>query len=171
MIKFSVLESNMNLKKLASKAFRVHAENKKFINRLKKTRPNKLDEITHLLHKDAFNNISCLDCANCCSSISPMITDNDIARIAKFLKMKPSVLMEKHLHLDNDQDYVFNITPCPFLMKDNFCSIYNARPKACREYPHTDRKHFYQILDLTLKNTFICPAVFEIVENLKREIS
>jgi Fe-S-cluster containining protein len=26
-------------------------------------------------------------------------------------------------------------------MDDNKCSIYEVRPKACREYPHTDRKN------------------------------
>ncbi len=32
-------------------------------------------------------------------------------------------------------------SPCPFLGDDNYCSVYEARPKACREYPHTDRKN------------------------------
>jgi Fe-S-cluster containining protein len=57
--------------------------------------------------------------------------------------------------------------PCPFLGADNYCSVYDDRPKACREYPHTDRKRFYQILDLTLKNTSTCPAVHLVIEKLK----
>ena len=47
--------------------------------------------------------------------------------------------------------------------------VYESRPKACREYPHTDRPRFYQILDLTLKNAEVCPAVFELIERLKKE--
>jgi len=46
--------------------------------------------------------------------------------------------------------------------------IYDHRPKACSEYPHTNRRKFIQITDLTLKNAEICPAVFEIVEELKK---
>ncbi|MCP3932375.1 MAG: YkgJ family cysteine cluster protein, partial [Bacteroidetes bacterium] len=49
---------------------------------------------------------------------------------------------------------------------ENYCSIYEVRPKACKEYPHTNRKNFHQILNLTLKNYSICPAVFEIVNRL-----
>ncbi len=41
--------------------------------------------------------------------------------------------------------------------------IYDVRPKACREFPHTDRKKFHQIADLTLKNVAICPAAYNIV--------
>jgi Fe-S-cluster containining protein len=54
-------------------------------------------------------------------------------------------------------------------MQDNYCIIYDQRPKACREYPHTDRRRFYQILDLTMKNRDICPIVYEVVEKLKQE--
>lgn len=50
-----------------------------------------------------------------------------------------------------------------------YCSIYEDRPKACREYPHTDRKKFYQIHALTIKNAETCPAVFHTLEQLKQE--
>ncbi|MGL5620544.1 MAG: YkgJ family cysteine cluster protein, partial [Tannerellaceae bacterium] len=64
---------------------------------------------------------------------------------------------------------VFKSMPCPFLMSDNYCSIYSDRPKACREYPHTDRKKFIQIANLTIKNSYTCPGVYEILERLKKE--
>lgn len=57
-------------------------------------------------------------------------------------------------------------SPCTFLMNDNKCFIYDVRPQACREYPHTDRKRFVQILDLTEKNALICPAVAEITSKM-----
>ena len=57
-----------------------------------------------------------------------------------------------------------------FLGKDNYCSIYDVRPKACREFPHTDRIKQSQLLKLTEKNIEVCPAVFEIVEKLKKEL-
>jgi len=60
--------------------------------------------------------------------------------------------------------------PCTFLDADNYCSIYDVRPKACREFPHTDRKKFQQISNLTLKNVAICPAAFNIVEAMKKRI-
>ncbi|HAI79571.1 MAG TPA: zinc/iron-chelating domain-containing protein, partial [Chryseobacterium sp.] len=38
------------------------------------------------------------------------------------------------------------------------------------EFPHTDRKKIYQINHLTIKNTAICPAAFEFVELLKKNL-
>jgi len=52
--------------------------------------------------------------------------------------------------------------------------VYEDRPKACREYPHTDRKRMYQILDLTHKNCEVCPIVYcitgELVKSSKLKI-
>jgi Fe-S-cluster containining protein len=142
-------------------------ENKKLISRLKKLKPKELDSIINNLHEEAFKVIDCLECANCCSSISPAITDNDIQKIAKALRIKPSVVVDKYMYLDDEHDYIMNCSPCPFLMKDNYCEIYDSRPLACKGYPHTDRNKMNQILNLTLKNTAICPAVSYIFEELK----
>ncbi len=144
-------------------------ENKAFTAKLRKKKPKNLDEVTHNAHEEAFQKIDCLKCANCCKSISPIIIDRDIDKIARFLKMKRSDVMDQYFVEDEDNDYVFKETPCPFLMPDNYCMIYEARPRACKEYPHTDRKRFYQILNLSYKNTFVCPAVYEVVETLKKE--
>jgi hypothetical protein len=114
--------------------------------------------------------MDCLSCANCCKTISPVFTDRDIARLAKHLRMKPADFTEQYLHLDEEQDYVLNQAPCPFLGADNYCSVYDARPKACRQYPHTDQPGFRKKLALTLKNTEVCPAAFRIVEQLRGEL-
>lgn len=145
-------------------------ENKAFFAKLKKKKNINLDAIVHRLHDEIFEEIDCLKCANCCSSISPIVIDKDIERLAKNFKTKPVKFIEEYLYIDEDQDYVFKKTPCQFLMDDNFCMVYEDRPRACREYPHTDRKRFHQILNLSLKNTFVCPAVYSIVEKLKKEI-
>ena len=156
------------LKKIAAETYK---ENRTLIQKLKKKRPKNLDNVARDLHEKAFDNIDCLSCANCCKTISPFLIDKDIQRIASHLRMKPSEFVEKYLFLDKDNDYVFKETPCPFLMEDNYCSIYENRPRACREYPHTDRKRFVQILDLTLTNISVCPAVFEVVQGLGEEYS
>jgi len=85
--------------------------------------------------------------------------------------MKQSQFIEKYLRLDEENDYVLQKVPCTFLGTDNYCSIYDIRPKACREFPHTDRKKFQQISSLTLKNMAICPAAFNIVEEMKRHLN
>ncbi len=144
-------------------------ENKVFVTRLRKKKPKTLDDSAYNAHVNAFEKIDCLECANCCTSISPIVIDRDIDRIAKHLKMKRPEVIDQYFVIDEDQDYVFKETPCPFLMADNYCMIYEVRPRACREYPHTDRKRFYQILNLTHRNSFVCPAVYEVLETLKKE--
>lgn len=159
----------VNLGKFKEDAHNSSKVNKAFLERLRRRKPKDLDENVHVLHHEAFDHIDCLECANCCKTTSPIVIDRDIDRVARHLKMKPSEVLQQYFSLDTDNDYVFRETPCPFLMQDNYCMIYEARPRACREYPHTDRRRFHQILKLTWKNTLVCPAVLEIVERLKEK--
>lgn len=140
----------------------------KLFTKLKRTQPGSLDATVQSIHEDVFSEVNCLTCANCCKTTSPIFYQKDIERLSKHFRIKPSQFIQNYLHMDSDQDFVLNVTPCPFLDEDNLCSVYEQRPTACREYPHTNRKRFYQLLDLTQKNTAVCPAAFEIVERLKK---
>ena len=79
--------------------------------------------------------------------------------------------IEQYLEVGEDHEFSFKLIPCVFLMPDNECSIYNVRPKACREYPHTNRRRFQQIETVTIANTAICPATYNIMEALKNGAS
>lgn len=158
----------IDLKTFGIKASRSSVANKKFLNALKKQQPRKVDNAFHALHDEVFSEIDCLDCANCCKTTSPIFYQTDIERAAKELRIRPGDFIEKYLRVDEDEDFVLISSPCPFLGADNYCGIYESRPKACREYPHTNRKKMVQIMDLTHKNTLVCPAVLEMVERLKR---
>jgi Fe-S-cluster containining protein len=160
----------MNLDTFHSNSKLKRKENKKFFRDLKRIKSKKLDKAIHSLHQNEFECTDCLKCANCCTTTGPLFTDKDISRISRFLKIKPSFFTDKFLRVDEDQDYVLKKLPCSFLMQDNRCSIYDVRPKACREFPHTDRIKQKQLLSLTQKNTEVCPAVFNIIENLKKEL-
>tara|TARA_B110000008_G_C16689895_1_gene452257 strand:- start:117 stop:602 length:486 start_codon:yes stop_codon:yes gene_type:complete len=145
-------------------------ENEQFFKSLKKVKPKVLDKLVHPLHDEVFECTDCLDCANCCTTTGPLFTDKDIARISKYLRIKPSEFVAKYLRIDEDRDYVLKSLPCTFLGTDNYCSIYNVRPKACREFPHTDRIKQHQLLKLTKKNMEVCPAVFTIIEKLRTNL-
>lgn len=158
------LEKYRELSKLKKK------ENKHFYHRLKNVKPKQLDEKFQKLHDKTFAKIDCLSCANCCKTTGPLFTHSDIGRISKYLGMKPRAFSDEYLQEDEDGDLVLQKTPCSFLGDDNFCSIYDIRPKACQEYPHTNSFKMHQILELTKKNIEICPAVYEITEELKTDI-
>lgn len=140
------------------------------VRKMKKLKPDKLDEMIHALHSEAFARFDCLECANCCKTIGPLLIPSDAERLARHLKMKIADFHKIYTTSDEDNDLVFNTHPCPFLMSDNYCSVYESRPRACREYPHTDRKRFYQILNLSLENCKTCPVVFSIFEELSKTI-
>lgn len=156
-----------NLSKLAKDK---NKENKIFFAKLKKKPPKQLDYLMQELHEEEFKRTDCLKCANCCKTTGPLFTDKDIERIAKHFKMKQQQFIDQFLRIDEDNDFVLQNVPCTFLGADNYCSIYEVRPKACREFPHTDRRKFQQISNLTLKNVEICPAAFNIVEEMKKRL-
>lgn len=141
-------------------------ETKKNFKKLAKNNKKKVDDFFHSEHDKAFKKIDCLECANCCKTTSPIFRDIDIKRIAKRLRVTEQKFISENLYMDSDRDYVLKTSPCLFLDSDNTCQIYEDRPLACREYPHTDRKNMFQILDLTLKNSLICPAVSVIVQKM-----
>jgi len=159
------------LNELPKRAKDAYGENKKFFAKLKRKPPKKLDTLMQELHEEEFERTDCLECANCCKTTGPLFTDKDIQRISKHFRMKQQQFIETYLRVDEDNDYVLKTVPCSFLGADNYCSIYDVRPKACREFPHTDRKKFQQISDLTLKNVAVCPAAFNIVEEMKRRLA
>ena len=145
-------------------------ENQRFLKNLKRYDERRLDDVFHSAHEEVFSITDCLQCANCCKTTSPIFYEADIERLSRALRMKPGDFVTQYLQVDEDKDYVLKSAPCPFLGEDNYCSVYEHRPKACREYPHTDRKKVIQILDLTFKNTLVCPAVLQILENVNERI-
>lgn len=159
------------LKELPGLAKEKHLETKKYFEKLKKRTPNNLDFVVQELHNSEFKRTDCLTCGNCCKTTSPIFTEKDIQRIAKYVNMKEYQFITAYLERDQDDFYVLKTSPCSFLdLNDNMCTIYDVRPKACNEYPHTNRRKFIQLTDLTMKNTEICPAVYNIVEALKKKL-
>jgi uncharacterized protein len=158
----------LNLEQFKLQSKNKEQENKKFLVGLKKKDSRKVDNVFHSMHNEVFEEFDCLTCANCCKTTSPIFYQNDIERLSKSLRMKPGDFITKYLRIDEDKDYVLKSSPCPFLDSENYCTVYDDRPKACREYPHTDRKKMVQITELTFKNTMVCPAVFEMLERIKK---
>ena len=158
------------LETLPARAAQRAASHRKFFKKLKRRVPPNLDRLMMELHEAEFSRTDCLQCANCCKTTGPLFTSQDIDRLARLFRIKPGVFMETYLRQDEDGDWVLQELPCPFLGADNYCSVYEVRPKACREYPHTDRRKFHQISAITLKNTAVCPAAFNIVEAMMERL-
>lgn len=139
---------------------------KRLFNNLNHTNPKKNHKAAEKIHEEVFEEIDCLNCANCCKSIPPIVSKRDSKRISKYLNLKPSEFEQAYLVTDEDGDQVINKTPCPFLEKDNKCKIYSVRPNACRQYPHSGDFNFFNHLSMHKRNSKYCPALFEIITRL-----
>lgn len=155
------------LPQLSKDSYKRH---KNYFEKLRKSKNKQIDLFFSQLHDEAFELFDCLECGNCCRGLGPRILPSDIDRLAKNQRQKPAEFIAQYLRVDEDNDFVFKQMPCPFLGVDNYCSAYEFRPKACREYPHTNRNRMQQILKPTLLNTQTCPAVHWIVENLMERL-
>jgi Fe-S-cluster containining protein len=121
-------------------------------------------------HEEAFEKVDCLQCANCCKNYSPRFKTPDIKRISRYLQMKESVFITTYLYLDDEGDYVVKTKPCPFLGKDNRCSVYEVRPSDCERFPYTSEDVILKRPHLTLKNTTFCPITYFVLEKLLQTV-
>jgi len=145
-------------------------KHRQYLKRLKKKKLKNVDVGAEKIHTQVFKEMDCLDCANCCTSIPPLIIKSDVKRISKFLQLTEKQFLENHVTQDADGDNVLNQSPCKFLESDNRCSIYEVRPKACRAYPHTNHFEFSRHYAIHAQNTMYCPAVFHIIERLMKKL-
>lgn len=103
----------------------------------------------HLMEAMRHPDPECIMCGDCCRAFVLEISPVDVERIAHHLNTTEEALKEKYMTAGtyswNDGDALItretgedNVRQCPFLMKDSdtrfHCSIYEARPRICREY-------------------------------------
>jgi Fe-S-cluster containining protein len=164
---FTMMNELYNPEFLKQQAQKSAKANKKFVQKLKARKPKNIDLVFQELHQEVFEEIDCLECANCCRGLGPRILPKDISKAVKTLRCSENEFIDKYLRIDEDRDYVFKTMPCPFLGDDNYCAIYEFHPKACRDYPHTNHPKMLTHLNLALKNTSTCPAVYLVMERLR----
>lgn len=161
---------NKDLPKFQQQASGNQKKNKALLQNLIKLDRKEVDALFQIEHEKVFACTDCLKCANCCKTTGPLFTSADIKRISSKLKLTEKDFVKKYLRKDEDNDMVLQQVPCTFLGEDNRCGIYDFRPKACREYPHTDQDDQPSIYHLTLKNATICPAVSDILDDIRSKI-
>jgi Fe-S-cluster containining protein len=141
-----------------------------FLKSLENHDRDKVESLLYPIHDEIFTKTDCLECANCCKTSPPIITTEDVNRISKHISISKKQFKRNYILEDLDKTMSFINVPCTFLDTDNKCSIYEVRPLACRNYPHTRQKGFTMRSKLNAENTLICPAAFKIIERLESRI-
>lgn len=158
----------IDLRKHRLRAGRLKKRTDRFLKRMEKLKPRGLDYTVNKLNKEVWKEVDCTKCANCCKSMTPTFTPADVKRISAHLGMKPSAFKEKYTSVDDDNgDLVLSTPfPCPFLGKNDKCTIYEVRPADCAEFPHFNKRQFHNHLEVTGTNLLYCPAALWVVEGM-----
>lgn len=102
------------------------------------------------------NFYSCERCpAYCCSYPRIPVTSSDVRRLARYLGLSPETVARKFTKKgEEDGEVILRHQPdktygtiCRFLnVETRRCTVYEARPAICREYPGTCRCGYYDFL-------------------------
>lgn len=94
---------------------------------------------------------SCSKCPGyCCSYPEIEVTQRDIARLAKHLGLTEAQAEARYTKGDrllrHQKDTIFD-SVCVFLdPQTRRCTVYDARPGVCRDYPESKHCGYYQFL-------------------------
>lgn len=91
-----------------------------------------------ILASEVEKQVDCQACANCCKHSVVSVTKVELQVIADHLGTTLESVTELYTNRDPDAPalrLLKNSDSCVFL-SDNLCMIYEARPEACRSFPH-----------------------------------
>lgn len=117
--------------------------------------------------------IDCTACANCCRVTEVGITEKDIEKLAKFVGTSELEFVDQFTALDGSGARILkrNEGGCVFL-EGNLCSVYEARPVNCANFPHVVRgsgsisSRMWEFLD----RVGYCPIIYNWMEVVKQDI-
>jgi uncharacterized protein len=171
-IKLSMAQSTVNLRNFRILVSRNKKRFRNFLTRLERKAPENLHLITLEANELSWAKTDCMDCANCCKTMSPTYTHKDITRISKFLGMSGNAFKKKWLFKDREGDWINKKQPCQFLdLKTNHCGIYEVRPDDCAGFPHHGTKKIKDYGHVYKQNVEFCPATYRLIEFMQEGIS
>jgi hypothetical protein len=128
-----------------------------------------LDRVVHEIARAVYAAIDCTACANCCRTMAVSMNTLDVERLAAHLGLSETELEDRYLTITPDRQRLMQSLPCSFLL-GSVCSVYEERPKDCRDFPHLLKPDFRSRTLSVFVNAPDCPIVFNFLERLKRAV-
>ena len=153
------IKNSAELKQDENDAFRVF---------LQKKESRELDEQVHRLNNIITPQIDCTSCGACCRSLMINVTPEESFTVARHLKLNPIEFKDKFLEKSMQGKLIMNTIPCAFLANSK-CTIYRERFNECRAFPHLHEANFKGRLFGTLIHYAMCPIIYNVVEELKKD--
>lgn len=118
--------------------------------------------------------IDCQTCANCCRRSTVRLSERDIARLAKELRIKPARVIADYASPSGEETLILKRDDergCVFL-DGNLCSVYDARPDICRDYPHLVHGPGSLLARMwhMPERATVCPIVYNTLESYKEDL-
>ena len=135
------------------------------------------DRILRRVAEGIQDRIDCTQCANCCKTSTTEVTDRDIEKLARHLRITREQFLADYTAVEPDEGRMVRILKftegagCVFL-DGNLCSVYDARPAICQRYPHLVRgdgsiaSRMWSFID----SATVCPIVYNCLEAFKDEL-
>ena len=132
------------------------------------------DRILRRIAEEIEDSIDCLQCANCCRVATAKVTERDVERLSKYLRLKPARFLADFTIQSAEEGVVLKRdkkTGCVFL-NGNECTVYDARPDSCQKFPHVVRgngsiaSRMWELID----RACYCPIVYNSLEAFKDEM-
>jgi uncharacterized protein len=117
--------------------------------------------------------IDCTACANCCRHTIVDIATDDIGVIAQYLGMTSDQVTRMYTDPDTrdpSSRVLRNRNDACVFLDGNLCMIYEARPAACRDFPHIGvrSRTVGGRWSSLCRRAAVCPIVYNALEAYKR---
>jgi Fe-S-cluster containining protein len=136
------------------------------------------DRILRRIGEGIEEQIDCTQCANCCKVAATPVSERDVERLSRHLRLPREKFLAGYTMRDEDAPEnggrILRRTEadgCVFL-DGKLCSVYEARPDNCQRFPHIVRgagsiaSRMWQFVD----RACYCPIVYHSLEAFKQEL-
>jgi Fe-S-cluster containining protein len=142
--------------------------------RFRKSMKSHSDRLLRRIAQDIEEQIDCTACANCCRVATVRLSERDIERLARHLRISHARFLADYTAESATEGRILRRDPekgCVFL-SGNDCTVYEARPDICQRFPHLVRgqgslaSRMWEFVD----RACYCPIVYNSLEAFKDEL-
>ena len=136
---------------------------------------NHADRILRRIAEGIEEQIDCTQCANCCKVATAKITERDVERLARYLRIPAARFVAEYTGRERrGRPHLATLGGVGLrVSRRRECTVYDARPDTCQRFPHVVRgagsiaSRMWQFVD----RACYCPIVYNSLEAFKQELS
>ncbi len=128
----------------------------------------------HVIAEQVESRFDCQACANCCRETLVTVSSAEVHAIAEYLVMDDAEVVRLYTlpPLEPAGERILRNEPVCVFLDGNLCTIYDARPKVCRDFPHLHGHEdtLPHRMTAIIRRASICPIVYNALEEYKHQV-